>query len=288
MKRDYCAQPFRKLVTFGESHTSGISATRREWGWAPLLKSLIDQFQESPVTLLNQGIGGDILSKDCPVYQDSYQGNRPIAIERYKKHVIEEAPDLVVMSFGYNDMRAGTPVEAFERDLLMILKDIQQQTESVIVLLDTYFIPEAGWSDRTGGTESGDNWDKGVSQTQVLFNKALQDTAHTLDILYAEVSKAQGGAEWMICNPDGRGDLHANDLGHRVIANKIFEVLASNCSGLSLKALNDREKAGKSPWRYEPWKPGADCRWEDKLIRDFYPDSPAKWADRGELPKRND
>ena len=64
----------------------------------------------------------------------------------------------------------------------------------------------------------------------LILTQLLQRTADKLDLLYAEVSAAQGGAEWMICSPSGEGDLHANDLGHRVIANKIFEVLANNCS----------------------------------------------------------
>ena len=122
MKRDYRSIPFKKMITLGESHTSGISATRREWGWAPLLKDLIDQFQKEPVALKNHGIGGDILSKDCPVYKDSYQGKRPIAIERYQKHVIEETSgsgrgQLRLQRHAGRDssgvLRTGSPHHAF-------------------------------------------------------------------------------------------------------------------------------------------------------------------------------
>jgi len=38
-----------------------------------------------------------------------------------------------------------------------------------------------------------------------------------------------GEAPWLI-HDDG---VHANDLGHRLVANQIFAVLASNCSGLA-------------------------------------------------------
>jgi lysophospholipase L1-like esterase len=279
MKRDRYSKPFKKMVTLGESHTSGIAATRREWGWAPLVKSLIDQFQEKPVTLLNHGIGGDILSSKCPIYQE-FRGRRPSGLERYEKHVIEQKPDLVIISYGYNDMRGGTPAAAFERDLNTMVGDIRKRTKAVIVLLSTYYCPEAGLRQLTGGTEDGSNWGRGGLRVQARFHQILRRAAGTHDLLYADVYDAQGGAEWMICTPSGKGDIHANDLGHRVIANKIFEVLAANCSGLSLKALKDRRRVGKSPWRYEPWKPGASCRWEDKLVRDFYPEIPAKWADR--------
>ena len=279
MKRDHRSKPFRKMVTIGESHTSGISATREEWGWAPVVKGLIDQFQDKPVTLLNHGIGGDILSPSCPIYAE-FRGRRPIGLERYEKHVIDPKPDLVIISYGYNDLRGGTPAAAFERDLNTMVGDVRKRTRAVIVLLSTYFCPEAGLRHRTGGTEDGSAWDRGGPRVQARFNQILRRTARAHDVLFADVHAAQAGAEWLICTPSGKGDIHANDLGHRIIANRIFEVLATNCSGLSLKAQRDRRRVGKSPWRYQPWQPGAPCRWEDKLIRDFYPEHPAKWEDR--------
>ena len=279
MKRDRRSRPFRRMVTLGESHTVGISATRPDRGWASVVKALIDEFQEEPVALINHGIGGDILSTRCPIYRE-FEGRRPIGIERYEKHVIEQKPDLVILSYGYNDMRGGTPAAAFERDLNTMVADIEARTTAVIVLLDTYFCPENGWHQKTGGTEHGSSWDRGGPQTQARFNRALRRTARNHDLLFAEVSAAQDQAPWLICTPSGKGDIHANDLGHRLIGNRVFEVLAANCSGLSIKAQRDRRRVGKSPWRYEPWEPGATCRWEDKLVRDFHPNHPAKWKDR--------
>jgi hypothetical protein len=52
-------------------------------------------------------------------------------------------------------------------------------------------------------------------------------------------------ADWLV----HRDDIHATDLGHRVVANKIFEVLATNCSGLALET-KEREKMS-APWRDE-------------------------------------
>ena len=34
---------------------------------------------------------------------------------------------------------------------------------------------------------------------------------------------------------------HPNDLGHRIIANRVFDVLAQNCSALSQKAVEPRK-----------------------------------------------
>lgn len=280
MKRDYWSKPFRKLVTLGESHTAGISATRRELGWAAVLKRLIDEFQDRPVAFVNQGLGADILSPACPMYRE-YRTWRPIGLERYRKHVIAERPDLAVISYGYNDMRGGTPVAAFARDLRTMVADLKLHLRGVIVLLDTYFLPEGGFTHPTGGTEAGRSWNHGSPRIQQQFNRAIRRVAEEHDVLFAEISAAQGAAEWLICTPSGKGDIHANDLGHRLIAHKVFEVLAQNCSGLSRKAQRDRKRVGKSPWRYEPWPPGATMRWEDKLIRDFFPNTPLRFADRG-------
>ena len=256
----------KKMVVFGESHTVGISATTRDLGWAEVLKELIDTFQDNPVTLVNRGLGADILSKACPLYPD-YEGKRPIGIERYRKHVIEEKPDLVIISFGYNDVRAGTPLAAFRKDLEKMIKDIQHETDSFIVLMNTYAIPDQGYTNRTGGTISGTSWDKANRESQTLYNLMLNDVAEEYGLLFADVHGAQVRAPWTICSPDGTGDIHANDLGHRLIAHRLFELLATRCSFLSLKTQKMRRKVGKSPWRH-----GADSP-EAQLIADFYPKS---------------
>ena len=43
--------------------------------------------------------------------------------------------------------------------------------------------------------------------------------------------------------------VHANDLGHLVVANKIFEVLAQHCSGLALHTQALEQSAPR--WRDE-------------------------------------
>ncbi len=63
--------------------------------------------------------------------------------------------------------------------------------------------------------------------------------------LFVDLLAAYGDADWLV-HHDG---VHANDLGHRVVANKIFEVLAANCSGLSLATRKLEEEI--PPWRDE-------------------------------------
>ena len=77
---------------------------------------------------------------------------------------------------------------------------------------------------------------------QILFSEigaqiGAQFLPNGVSFLGAELSGAQlgqalgayAGAGWMV-HYDG---CHANDLGHRIVANRIFEVLAQNCSGLA-------------------------------------------------------
>jgi lysophospholipase L1-like esterase len=253
------------MVTLGESHTAGASATRRDRCWANLLKALIDGSQHSPVTLVNRGLGADIVSKKCPAYKPKYEGQRPIGMERYRKHVIEEDPDLVIISYGYNDMRGGTPLDAFLQDMQTVVDDIKKETRSVMVLLDTYYIPKGGFAGHGGSPEPGESWDHASPEGQALFNQAIAELARKGDTLFASIFDAMGCAEWAISDPSGKGDIHANDLGHRLVANRVFEVLATNCSCLSTLALEQRSRVGKSPWRH------VDGALEPQLVRDFFP-----------------
>src|SRR5579859_6954623 len=101
-KRDYHPEPFRRMVTLGESTTAGGSATSRSLCWASLLADLVGQHQTEPVELFNVGIGGNVISPRSVGYLRS---GRPSALERYQRHVVAHRPDLVIVSYGLNDMR---------------------------------------------------------------------------------------------------------------------------------------------------------------------------------------
>ena len=73
----------------------------------------------------------------------------------------------------------------------------------------------------------------------------MAEVAAQLDCLYVDLLAASGEAPWMV-HYDG---VHQNDLGHRIVANRIFEVLAQNCSCL---AKRTRQAERSSPrWRDE-------------------------------------
>jgi hypothetical protein len=73
----------------------------------------------------------------------------------------------------------------------------------------------------------------------------MRQLAEKLDCLFVDLLSAYGEAGWLV-HHDG---VHANDLGHRVVANKIFEVLASNCSGLAQETRYLEQHI--LPWRDE-------------------------------------
>jgi lysophospholipase L1-like esterase len=171
------------------------------------------------------------MSRGSPSYEQS--GNAS-AVERYQKHVIDHHPDLVLISYGLNDARGGTPLAQFLEDLQRLTLDLKNKTRAVIVLINAYFITELY---------------RYLPTIQKLlihgYNCGIKRVAQECDVLYADVFAAEDMAAWMI-DPDG---VHANNLGHRVIANRIFEVLAQNCSGLSQKAFELRKNFKQ--WRDE-------------------------------------
>jgi lysophospholipase L1-like esterase len=232
-KRDFRSQAFRIGVALGESTTAGGSATSRELTWVSRVAELINESQLEPLQMINSGIGGNVISRRSPSYEDS---GKPSAMERYQKHVIEHHPDLVIVSYGLNDARGGTPLAQFLEDLRQVTFDIKEKTGAVIVLANAYFMT---------GFDRYLPYNQANIATFMGYNAGIKRIAEEGDLLYADVFAAEDMAPWMI-DPDG---VHANNLGHRVVANRIFEVLAQNCSCLSQKALELRKSFQQ--WRDE-------------------------------------
>jgi len=243
-KRDYRSQPFRVAVAFGESITAGGTATSPELTWVSLLSGLINESQSEPLKMINNGIGANLISPRSPTYQKS---ERPSALERYQAHVIDYHPDLVLISYGLNDARGGTPLGQFLEDERLIVRDVKKQTGAVVVIVNVYFM--TAW-------DRYEPYNRADTATVMGFNAALRRLAEECDALYADVFEAQGMAPWTVDPVDG---VHPNNLGHRVIANRIFEVLAQNCSALSQKSLELRKT-------FKPWRPTREA----EIKREFY------------------
>ena len=231
MKKDYCSKPFKIAVAMGDSVTAGGTATQPELCWVALLTKLLNEAQLEPIKMMNCGLSDDLLSKRSPAYA---QSEKYSALERYTKDVIDKSPNLILLAYGLNDARAGTSIEEFIKNLRHIVLDVKEKTKGLILLVNDYFML---------AFEKQPPFDQANLDSLLSFNEAINSLAIQCDVLYADVFEAQGIAPWMI-DSDG---IHLNNLGHQVTANRIFEVLAQNCSCLSQKALHLRNSF--KPWR---------------------------------------
>ena len=233
-KQDRQQAEFRQLVALGESTTAGGWSTSRQRCWVSQLGTLINDFQSKPMNVFNAGIGSNVVSKRSPCYP--YSG-KPAANERLEKHVFDHQPDLLIISYGLNDARGGTPVSLFQRELAGLVTGVREKIRPLIVLLGPYFMTdyEAG----------GEGWQHADLELFKTFNRAVADVARQHDCLYVDLIGANAETPWMV-HFDG---VHQSDLGHRIIANRIFEVLAQHSSGLAMHT--QRIEKNSPRWRDE-------------------------------------
>ncbi|MBI3922666.1 MAG: SGNH/GDSL hydrolase family protein [Armatimonadetes bacterium] len=241
MKRDWWDKEFKVLMTLGESTTAGGWSSCRERCWANQLARLINEFQRIPVQLVNVGIGANVISTKSPCYEFS---GKPAANERLERHVLSHfanghhlLPDLLVISYGLNDARGGTPVDLFCAEMEDILRRVRKVIQPLIVLLGPYYM--------TDFALGAPHWSHGSLELFHQYNEATRQLAERLDCLFVDLLSAYSEADWLV-HHDG---VHANDLGHRIVANGVFEALASNCSGLALETRNLEQHI--VPWRDE-------------------------------------
>lgn len=231
--RDWSPEPFGKLVTIGDAVAAGGDASSREYSWASVLAALLTDFQDEPVQLINVGLGGNIISTRVPPYSES---RKPAASERVQKHVIDHQPDLLVIAYGLNDARGGTPLEMFRHEMSEFIGAVRQGCDPLIVLTGPNFVAEF---------TSPDPWSHADEDVFETFNLAVAQIARENDCLFCEIFHAAGGAEWLA----GYSRVHPNDLGHRLIAHRIFQTLARNCSGLAARSKRLEETGER--WRDE-------------------------------------
>lgn len=229
MKCDYWNKEFKVLMTLGASITAGGWASCRERSWASQLVRLINEFQRVPAQLVNQGIGANVLSTKSTAYEHS---GKPAADERLEKHILSYKagfgevvlhPDLLIISYGLNDARGGTPIDLFCAEMERIINRVREKIQPLIVLPGPYYMIDFALG--------APFYDHGNLDILYQYNDAVKSIAGKHNALFVDLLASYHEANWLV----HRDGVHANDLGHRVVANKIFEVLASNCSGLSIK-----------------------------------------------------
>ena len=228
--KDFKKEPFRRLVILGESHVEGGGWLQQpEDRYADVLVRLINACQKEPIEYHNKGIGANAISPRSPGYAQSH---KPSALERYHTDVIDLQPDLFILAYGLNDMRAAMPLSDFRAGMATIIGDVQKACSPVTVLTTVYYM--TGW-------RSYPPYDKGSVELTRRYNDCIRGLAAEFDCILADIWAGEGMADWVM-HYDG---VHANKVGQFLIANRIFEALAQHASGLTNWVL---EQARDTRW----------------------------------------
>ncbi len=216
--QDFRSKPFTKLVILGESTVAGGPwLPNEENRFGDVLAQLINECQEHPLEYYNKGIGANVISRRSPAFEAS---RKPSALERYKTDVIDLNPDLLVLCYGLNDMRAGMSINDFEEDISTIISDVKKSCSPVIVLTTIYYM--VGW-------KSYPPFNKGSLALTLEYNACIKRLAKKFNCILADVWEAELNADWLI-HYDG---VHSNKVGNLVIAHRVFQAIAQHSSGIT-------------------------------------------------------
>ena len=212
------AGPFRKLVVLGESTVEGGGwLAGDDERYADILARLIETAQEEPLEYLNAGVGASVISPASPGYEASA---KPSAAERLDEQVIDRAPDLLVIAYGLNDMRAGMPVEAFRDEMVALLDRVDAAIHPAIVLVNVYYMT---------AYHNFPPFDRGSPEATRAYNRMLEALADERGLIYADVYGAEAGCAHVV----HLDTVHANKIGNLLIAHRVFEAIARHCPGLA-------------------------------------------------------
>jgi lysophospholipase L1-like esterase len=215
-QKDMRAKPVKRVVALGESTTWGYSVSSKDKCWVNQVAAMLAEFQGEKIELINQGIGSNVLTPECPAYEHSA---KPSALERVDEEVIALEPDLLLLSYGLNDSRGGTTPEIFHRAYQELTDRIRAKIDPIIVILNTYYMHEVLYNDCP-------HWEESNYEVTDVYNLVIQQIAEANNLILADVYSAEVGVDWII----DMDHCHPNDLGHRIIANRVFEAIVRNCS----------------------------------------------------------
>ena len=218
---DMRSEPVGRVVALGESTTWGYSVSSKDRCWVSQVVHILEEFQGSRIELINQGIGSNVLTAECPAYEHSA---KPSALERLDGDLIAHRPDLIFLSYGLNDSRGGTPPETFRRSYQELIDRIRGEIDPVIVLVNTYYMHESRY-------DNCKPWEESNYDVTEVYNLVIGQLAQANGLILADIYAAEVGVDWII----DEDHCHPNDLGHRIIANRVFEAIVRNCSFVACK-----------------------------------------------------
>ena len=162
---------------------AGVTSPER--CWVSVLAGLINDFQSCPMHFVNAGIGANVISTRSPAYE---QSGKPAANERLEKHVLKHDPDLLIISYGLNDARGGTPLNLFRTELALVVHRVREKIQPLIVLLGPYYM--------TDFIRDSPLWNHANLELFKRFNEATAQIALQQKCLYVDLLAASGLSDW--------------------------------------------------------------------------------------------
>jgi lysophospholipase L1-like esterase len=214
-QQDMRSEPVHRVVALGESTTWGYSVSSKDKCWVNRVVRSLEECQGAPIEFYNKGIGSNVLTPECPSYEHSA---KPSALERVDADLIALQPDMVFLSYGLNDSRGGTTLEVFRRAYQELVDRIRAAINPTIVLLNTYYMHEVLYDHEIWGASNYEVTDE--------YNELIADFAEANHLILADIYSGEVGVDWIIDNDH----CHPNDVGHMIVANRVFEAIVRNCS----------------------------------------------------------
>ena len=228
------AGPFRRMVVVGDSISYGMCAHRSENEFPQVAAALLRKFQEGEVKVFNRALPAEVISPRVPGYDESAQ---PSLLERYRQHCITLQPDVVLIAEGLNDMRCGMPLQTYMADLEQIVRDVQDETGALVVLIGIYHQVHGQGANDPAVYPTWSRRDPGIAW---LYNEAIRLVAQRRGALFVDALATLNGADWAL-NVDC---CHLNDLGHVLIGNAVFQAIATACRGVGEHTLREIVEKG--------------------------------------------
>ena len=230
MNATHSEGPFECLVVLGESTVQGGGwLAKLEDRWADVLARLVETAQEQPLRYVNAGVGASVIAPCSPGYAASA---KPSAAERLDREVIANRPDLLVIAYGLNDMRAGMALADFRRELESLIARVRASLNPLIVLANVYHMSDYRYYPP---------FDKGSVEATKAYNAMLADVAAARVCAYGDVWSAEGRRDYVV-HPD---TCHANKVGNMLIAHKVFEAVVHAAPGI---VTNVRKRDETTQW----------------------------------------
>ena len=200
------------LITMGDSITWGYCVTEKSRCYAGLLAARLRKYCDRGISLINQGIGANVLTPLCPSYEYT---QKPCGIDRVYDHCIRYNPDIVVLAFGVNDCRSGLDVYTFISEYQRLIEKIKENSNPLIVITSLFYIPDIALINLK-------QFDHADRNDILLYNKEIENLCKRIGAVYADVYSPMEGCDHLI---DG-DNVHPNDIGHELIADSIFCAIA--------------------------------------------------------------